>query len=104
MVDLCERAAAAGEAPASGRLSDQLSCSTLAVAVRALPARDQDILDLYYVKDMTDAEIAGSLNASAAAVKVRRNRAIVKIRQKLSSLFEAGYPINGAAVRRVAQP
>jgi RNA polymerase sigma factor (sigma-70 family) len=85
VVDLGEDAASAGEVPASGSLSEQLGCATLAAVVRALPARDQDILNLYYVKELTDVEIAGQLNASAAAVKVRRNRAIGKIRRKLSA-------------------
>jgi RNA polymerase sigma factor (sigma-70 family) len=83
VIDLRDERQVVGETLADTRLSDQIERTDVAAAVLALPARDQDILELYYLRDLTDAEIAGRLDASTAAVKVRRRRALDKIRQRL---------------------
>jgi RNA polymerase sigma factor (sigma-70 family) len=87
-IDVADRRDAGWEDLISSSLLDQIGRTDLVAAVSALPARDQDILDLYYAGEMTDGEIAGLVHSSPAAVKVQRNRAIGKLRQRLGEEWE----------------
>jgi RNA polymerase sigma factor (sigma-70 family) len=66
-----------------GCLLDQIGRVELAAALMALPPGERQLLDLYYAQQLTDGEIARQRNVSPAAVKMRRHRAIVKLRQAL---------------------
>jgi len=52
-------------------------------AVGALPAKDREIVVLYYLEEMTVAQVAAVVGASAGAVEVRLHRARAKLRQLL---------------------
>lgn len=67
----------------SGRLLDQIDRADLAAALLLLAPRDRDLLDLYYVQQFTDGEIARRWEIAPGAVKMQRHRAIVKLRQAL---------------------
>jgi RNA polymerase sigma factor (sigma-70 family) len=82
-LDLADTRAVPWDDLIAGSLLDQLGRSDLFAAVHALPARDRDVLDLYYARELTDAEIAGLVDSTPAAVKVQRNRALSKLRQWL---------------------
>jgi RNA polymerase sigma factor (sigma-70 family) len=67
----------------SGRLLDQIDRADLAAALLLLATRDRDLLDLYYVQQFTDSEIARRWSVAPGAVKMQRHRAIVKLRHAL---------------------
>lgn len=67
----------------SGCLLDQIDRIDLAAALRILSSRDLSLLELYYVQQFTDGEIARRSDASPGAVKMQRHRAIVKLRHAL---------------------
>jgi DNA-directed RNA polymerase specialized sigma24 family protein len=48
-----------------------------------LPSRDQQILDLYFASEMSDAEIAAALGMTCPAVKMRRRRIQQQLRRVL---------------------
>jgi RNA polymerase sigma-70 factor (ECF subfamily) len=54
-------------------------------AVTALPARDREVVVLYYLEEMTVAQVAAVVGASTGAVEVRLHRARAKLRQLLGS-------------------
>jgi RNA polymerase sigma factor (sigma-70 family) len=71
------------DAPAVGTLFDQIGRPEVAAALRSLPERSGEILDLYYGQEFTDAEIGQRLHVSPAAVKMQRHRAVARMRQLL---------------------
>lgn len=73
----------------SGCLLDQIDRIDLAAALRILSSRDRRLLDMYYVQQFTDGEIARRWDASPGAVKMQRHRAIVKLRHALRQEEEA---------------
>jgi sigma-70-like protein len=66
-------------------LLDQISCPRLAAVLRALPAQDLALLELCFVRELSYADIARSLNTSRGAVKVRCNRVIRSLRRALGA-------------------
>jgi RNA polymerase sigma factor (sigma-70 family) len=79
-----ERQPEPGREPSrSAHLLDQIDRADLAAALLVLPQRDRHLLDLYYVQQLTDVEIARRWEATAGAVKMQRHRAIVKLRRAL---------------------
>lgn len=61
----------------------QVNRSDLAEALAALDTRDYLLLDLFYGRDLTDAEIAGRLDVCCATAKMRRLRAIARLKKAL---------------------
>jgi RNA polymerase sigma factor (sigma-70 family) len=80
---LIDESAAEWEALFADTLFDHISRSDLALAFSSLSDRDRLILDQYYRREQTDNQIAGSLDVTTISVKLRRHRAIKKIRQIL---------------------
>jgi RNA polymerase sigma factor (sigma-70 family) len=93
----CDRRVLLDEAsPPPGPLSrhpqDELSGETIldvveepsiALALQSLCDRDYELLDAHYFHGERDAEIAGRLGLSPAAVKMRRNRIIARLREMM---------------------
>jgi RNA polymerase sigma-70 factor (ECF subfamily) len=76
------------EGPASAAadessLRDETS-TKVRTAVRALPARDREVIVLYYLEDRSVAEICAMLGATENAIDVRLHRA----RKRLKELLE----------------
>ncbi len=57
-------------------------------AVQALPARDREVIVLFYLEDKPTAEIAKLLNVSANAVDIRLHRARERLRPMLTEWVE----------------
>lgn len=72
------------EALARMSLADQISRPEIAAAVRALPPREQEILDLAFRRGLTDAEIGRDRGITTEAVKKQRQRALSKLRRQLA--------------------
>ncbi len=60
------------------------------IALSKLSAKDQKLVQLHYVEDLTSAEIAAILGMSAGNVRVRLNRIHNELRPMLSAAFEGG--------------
>ena len=56
-------------------------------AVAALPAKDREVIVLYYLEDWTVAQISEALGASPAAIDVRMHRARQKLKETLGELL-----------------
>ena len=59
------------------------------VAMRQLPARDQELLRLRYHEDLSHAEIGEILNKSARTIAVALHRALKRLRKQLSQSQQA---------------
>jgi RNA polymerase sigma-70 factor, ECF subfamily len=66
----------------------QAEAHTLWQAVRQLPPQHQEVIYLRYFLDLSEAEIARTLNVAAGTVKSRANRALTRLR----TLIERDYP------------
>jgi len=71
---------------AGDHLLDHLSQPDLATAFCSLSSGDQEILDLFYGKQLSDREIAGRLRLAPPAVKMRRPRSL----HTLARLLDGG--------------
>jgi RNA polymerase sigma factor (sigma-70 family) len=87
-----QKSATVGRAslPASGTLLDQIGEPGLAAAVAALPPVDQDLLGLAYVAALTDPEIARLRQVAPATIKMRRHRALQRLRRVLGESAARG--------------
>jgi RNA polymerase sigma-70 factor (ECF subfamily) len=66
-----------------------LVAAEVAAALARLPEGDRQVVELFWFDRLSDAEIGARLGYSAGAVKVRRFRALQKLRSpKLQSLLE----------------
>jgi RNA polymerase sigma factor (sigma-70 family) len=75
--------AAAWEELIARSVLDVPSSEHVAAAIRALPVRDQQALNLYYFIGLSDAETAQRRGCSTETVKSRRNRAVKKLQRHL---------------------
>ncbi|HVA89475.1 MAG TPA: sigma-70 family RNA polymerase sigma factor [Chloroflexota bacterium] len=79
--DIDERAVVIeGDHSAGPALEDQVDSPSLVDALRALSTRDREILEPHYTRGVTDVEIAAELQITAAAAKMRRTRAMKRLR------------------------
>jgi RNA polymerase sigma-70 factor (ECF subfamily) len=78
-----ESAAPDAASPAARACGDETSQAVRA-AVRALGARDREVIVLFYLEELSVAEIATILNASRGAVDVRLHRARQKLKPMLA--------------------
>ena len=69
-------------------LLEQITDEGLCAAIQQLLPRDQQILDLYYASEMSDAQIAAALGMTSAAVKMRRHRAQQHLRRAREAVGE----------------
>jgi len=68
--------------PLRGPVSDRLDLTTL--AMRQLSLEDQHVLRLFYVDGWGNAEVAGELGLSAATTRVRKHRALSRLRDEMA--------------------
>ncbi len=54
-------------------------------AVAALPAKDREVVVLYYLEELTVVQVSAVVGASTGAVEVRLHRARAKLRQLLAN-------------------
>jgi RNA polymerase sigma-70 factor (ECF subfamily) len=57
-------------------------------AVEALPAKDREVIVLYYLEELSVNQIVQILGVSPGAIDVRLHRARAKLRESLGELFE----------------
>jgi RNA polymerase sigma-70 factor (ECF subfamily) len=69
-------------------LRDETSAK-VRTAVRALPARDREVIVLYYLEDRPVAEISQLLGSSENAIDVRLHRARKRLKELLGNFAEA---------------
>jgi RNA polymerase sigma-70 factor (ECF subfamily) len=69
--------------------ADAETLATVRNAIAALPLRDQEVVVLSYLEDLSAPEIAAILNMTRNAVDVRLNRARARLRSRLSGWMEA---------------
>ena len=79
-----EQAAVAAD---RGALGDEASCR-VRQAVAALPARDREVIVLYYLEECPASEISELLGATPNAVQVRLHRARAKLSAALAEFME----------------
>jgi RNA polymerase sigma factor (sigma-70 family) len=65
-------------------LPDRFDAPKVISALAALPARLRRILDLHFIRQLTDREIAVVLDTTPGAVKVQRAQAIARLRRALA--------------------
>ena len=61
--------------------------SELVLAVLNLPAKYRGVIHLYYYEDYSITEIAGILNVSESAVRMRLMRARQKLKEQLGGIW-----------------
>jgi RNA polymerase sigma-70 factor (ECF subfamily) len=71
----------------AGALEDEAAREVRA-AVAALPARDREVIVLFYLEHRAVSEMSRALHASANAIDVRLHRARARLRQSLQRLME----------------
>jgi RNA polymerase sigma-70 factor (sigma-E family) len=75
--------ASSGEAPEARLAADDHRVLT---ALRSLPTRQREVLALRYYLDLSEAEIADTLDISAGAVKTHAHRGLATLAQRLEDL------------------
>ncbi|WP_235735708.1 SigE family RNA polymerase sigma factor [Nocardioides alcanivorans] len=68
--------------------ADPLEAEELWRAVRALPARQRAVIVLRYYEDLSEAEIAETLDISRGTVKSQASKAIGSLRARLGTTFQ----------------
>jgi RNA polymerase sigma-70 factor (sigma-E family) len=66
----------------------RLESSTVISALRALPARQREVLVLRYYADLSEAQIASTMGISKSAVKSHTARAMLSLRAELREMDE----------------
>jgi RNA polymerase sigma-70 factor (ECF subfamily) len=74
----------ASEANVEQMVHDRHQVHRVRAAMRQLPARDQEVLQLHYDEQLTHAEIGQVLGCSAGNVAVRLHRALRRLRQQVT--------------------
>jgi RNA polymerase sigma-70 factor (ECF subfamily) len=87
---LVERLAADGTSPSRDLLRREL-CDRVRTALDAMGPRDQEVLALRYLEQLTTAETAAVLGISEGAVKSRLMRAILRLRDWLDEAEEENW-------------
>ncbi|MBI4264092.1 MAG: RNA polymerase sigma factor FliA [Acidobacteria bacterium] len=86
------------------RLERQELRQHLARAVGELPARERQILALYYEEELTLAEIGAVIGVCESRVSQLRSLAIARLRTRLHASLEGAKPSEGSARDIPAQP
>ncbi|WP_245644432.1 SigE family RNA polymerase sigma factor [Nocardioides jensenii] len=68
--------------------TDPTEAAALWKAVQALPARQRAVIVLRYYEDLSEAEIAATLEISPGTVKSQASRAMATLRTRLGSAFQ----------------
>lgn len=80
-------------APVVGSHSEAAAIrEALQVALLALPARQREVVSLFYLSDLSEAEVAHTLGISAGAVKRHLHRAREALRARLGDAFALAAP------------
>ncbi len=91
VAQLADRLAGSGTSPSGRVVRDELRARVRA-ALEGLGERDREVLVLRYLEQLSTAEIAGVLEISEGAVKVRHLRALQRLRAVLGDDPEEGRP------------
>jgi RNA polymerase sigma-70 factor (ECF subfamily) len=83
-MELAERLLARGPTPSQNVVREEVRCRVQR-AMNRLSARDQELLILRYLEQLSMAEVAAIMNVSEGAVKVRHLRALERLRKLLDS-------------------
>jgi RNA polymerase sigma-70 factor, ECF subfamily len=79
---------AGGEDPA-GRVETEQLRHRIGLALKELPADQREAVVMRYIEGLTLPEMAGMVDASVPALKMRLLRARLALREKLEDLFDA---------------